>query len=246
MQRELDISSMYRRGWVLFRTAGGFMNTVTPEFKQALGEQENWVVLSHTGCGAAKVVEAAIKDRHTVTDDVYAALVQPLSQHDCKTCHDVEEKNPGIVAEKIQALSAEMGLGKKNIITGCIDTPKLTDVHDGLNLVITTPLRCRYSDLDLDAADAKTYYLHNNLFATEPDIRVAVEKIGVRAIKVIAQNSGENALVAKFVEYLKADSYLSKVGVAISEPVMSTNRTGMVNILDQTSQKPSNRPRMTL
>jgi hypothetical protein len=158
----------------------------------------------------------------------------------------VEQKNPGIVAEKIQALSAEMGLGKKNIITGCIDTPKLTDVHDGLNLVITTPLRCRYSDLDLDAADAKTYYLHNSLFATEPDIRVAVEKIGVRSIKVIAQNSGENALVAKFVEYLKADSYLSKVGVTISDPVMSTNRTGMVNILDQKSQKPSNRPRMTL
>jgi hypothetical protein len=246
MQRELDVSSMYRPGWVLFRTAGGFMNSVTPEFRDALKEQANWVVLSHTGCGAAKVVEAAIKDKSTVAADVYEALVKPMELHNCKTCTEVEQKNPGIVAETIQKVSGEMGLAKKNIITGCIDTPKLTESHNGLALVITTPLRCKYSELEIDAADPRTYYIHNSLFSTEPDIRVAVEKIGVRSIKVISQNIAEDAKIANFVDYLKADVFLAKMGVKIESPVLSTNRPWQIHVPTQPQPASQKTTRATL
>ncbi len=246
MQRGVDVEGMYRPGCVVFRTAGGFLDEETlktEEMEAALRGLRNWVVLSHEKCGAAKVVEEAIGNRDAVPEEVYEAIVDPLKRHDCCTRADVEMKIAGIVAGAIQKRCGELGIEKRNIIEGHLDFPKLLDdSHEGLRLVITSPLRCSYGELGVDPSDTKTYYLHNNLYATQPDIWIAVKKVGVGSIQVRSQNAGEDAEVAKFAKYLKADPRFSMLGAKIEEPVLVRDRIANI-YMPPSTREPSPSPR---
>ena len=241
-----DLERMYRRGWTLFRTAGGFLDQETretPEMEEAVREQRNWVVLSHRDCGAAKVVEDAVGDRHAVPDEVYSALVEPLRQHGCCSRVDVEGKSPKVVEEELQGMCGELGLPKKNIITGCLDISDSSHPHGGLRLVITSPLRCSYAELGLDPSDRKTYCLHNNLYATQKDIWIAVKRVGVESIQVRSQNAGEDQAVRRFVDYLKTDASIRTLNVRVEDPVLASNRIWNTYAPQAPQRAPAREPR---
>ena len=79
-------------------------------------------------------------------------------------------------------MAADMGLQKRKVVTGCLNTKKGTH-HDSPQLIVTTPLRLSYVEMGFPVTDTGVYYIHNALSAMEPDIWVAAARVEVKIDK---------------------------------------------------------------
>lgn len=238
MDRRLTrtFNEMYREGSIIVRTAGGFLNWSKDTVEQLVRNYDTGIVTSHRGCGAAAVIAGAEKDRAKVTSEVYEQMVNPFAVKGCTTSTLVEQNSPEMQKSYIESVAGLHGFGEKNIITRCMDTPIPRNVNPTeKGLVVTTPLKTRYSDLPgVDVNDDTKYYLHNAPSALGCDIWVAVTAVKVGNIQLIAQNKGENEMMAKFAEALKSDPDIQKLGVRINPPRLS-EKTMKIGIMERPS-----------
>ena len=241
MDRRLTVvfNEMFREGSTIVRTAGGFLNGSKDAVQQLVRDYDTIIVTSHREwCG--NVVVGAEKDRTKVTTDVFDQMVTPFALKGCTTSVLVEQNSPEMQKSYIESVAMLHGFGEKNIITRCMDTPKpKTEKPNETGLVVTTPLRSRYSDLPgVDVRDDTKYYLHNSPEALKCDIWVAVTAIKVSNIQLIAQNKSENDMMIRFAESLKNDPEIQRLGVRINPPRLSNIRIGVA-----IQEKPSAQPR---
>ncbi|MDE1865932.1 MAG: hypothetical protein KGH94_04830 [Candidatus Micrarchaeota archaeon] len=224
MDRRLTkiFDSMYREGSTIVRTAGGFLNGSQGVVEQLIKEYDTGIVTSHRGCGAAEVVVEGLKERQKVPPDIYDQVVNPFASKGCKDCTNVEASSPEMQKDYIEQIASLHGLGNKSIIMRCMDTPKpMVERPNKMELVITTPLRRRYSQLPgVSVNDDTKYYLHCD--PSSPSLKcgvwIAVAEIKVGSIQVISQSPRENEMMAKVAETLKNDPEIQKFGVAINPP----------------------------
>jgi hypothetical protein len=247
MDRRLTpiFKGMQREGSTIIRTAGGFLNGSKETVEQLVREYDNIIVTSHRGCGAANVVAGAEKDKAKVTELIYEQMVKPFALKGCGTSVSVEQSSPEMQKSYIESIAMLHGFGEKNVITRCMDTPKpKTEKPSETGLVITTPLKCRYSDLPgVNVEDDTKYYLHNRPEALKCDIWVAITAIKVSNIQLIAQNTGENEMMTRFAESLKSDPDIQRLGVRINQPRLS-DRTMKVGIMEKPSAQTRERAKL--
>jgi hypothetical protein len=210
-------------GSTIIRTAGGFLNCSEAAVEQLVRDYDTGIVTSHRGCGAAKVVVGAEKDRGQVPTDVFEQVVNPFAMKGCTSNMQVEGNSPEMQKDFIERIAAQHDLGKKNIIMRCMDTPTpLSERPAVTELVITTPLKSRYSELPgVNPNDDTKYYLHNDLSSMKCDIWIAVTAIKVSSIQPISQSKAENDMMVRFTESLKNDPDIQRFGVRVNPPRLS-------------------------
>ena len=205
-------------GTVLVRNAGGNVNGVERTLRYMIensGVRELHIA-THTDCGAMKYVLGVLNGK-SGENGLNSALVDQFRNSGAKDLADLEKTN-----EKVQRANAErLFSGNVNVTSELIDISKFaTAKHDGEHvLVVTRSSGGNYEKIAkaLGEEASNCYFIQaESAEEVVPDFAIAVKKIGIKDIRMVALKKEDYRPMLMDVERMKLTARNLGEGIKIS------------------------------
>ncbi|MDE1860935.1 MAG: hypothetical protein KGH72_04440 [Candidatus Micrarchaeota archaeon] len=209
---------------IILRDAGGSAGTMENTIKQlSIAYNVTAIVMAgHTDCGAMGLVFKAVREGAVTSPDVEHALVRPFRGQIFETRAELESLNPELQAGRIREYADKIGAHATPMLidVATLDLPK----HDGeKRLIITKPTlthnsRLQQRDTGEGAEHAHYYFIQaNSVSDVLPDIRVAVEAVGVKKILLVAEDREQERQFTNAAIRIKKEPWIGDVPVVLAK-----------------------------
>ena len=196
----------------ILRNGGGDVSSLESSIRNGINENNinRILVLTHTDCGAMKVVYMALKGETKVSGSI-SERVNPFRDLSHKDKAELEKINEKLQNDRLKVFEK---LGIK-IESELVDVTKLNipEVdHDQNSLVVMRSSSKKYDEITMLLRKPMfgTYFIQSDTIQEViPDIEMAVTHLGIKSISFLSTNSSEARQALTDFKMLKIEPFIT-------------------------------------
>jgi hypothetical protein len=189
---------------ITYRTAGGNLALIISEVHELAKAHDatEIIVYTHTDCGFAKVVYAALSGEK-VDDAIYKDLVVPFLKNGLKNrgLEGIEKENAEMQGRTLAEMEGCRRLYHRECRLVGIETINPPQLKGERSLVVGLPTKRKFEDIAniIGVESGNTYFLNaNRIDGILTDIRIAVENLNIKDVRLFQDGDSQCKAIDRF------------------------------------------------
>ncbi|MGC8648991.1 MAG: hypothetical protein ACP5UN_02110 [Candidatus Micrarchaeia archaeon] len=195
---------------IILRNAGANILSLKFSIREILNSNNITEIklLTHTDCGAMKLVYNAIKNTQQVSKIIKENLVLQFEDKNFQNINELEEINERLQFETLKSISKDITIIPKLIDLSRYNFSNKNDKHD---LAFTLPNKINYKNLctKINFDEHETYFIHSiNFDEVKHDMEIATTYLNIKDFSFLALNNSEYRAINNIVKIAKLNSFM--------------------------------------